>query len=240
MQTSNKGKAQKNVSSTAASNSSGLQESQLMKLFEHGIKDIYWAEKTLTKAIPKMIRNASSTELVNALENHLEETQNQVSRIEQIFEILGKKAVGQKCPAMEGLIQEGQEIMEESEDGPMCDAAIIGAGQKVEHYEIATYGTLRQFAETLGLTDAVQLLEETLDEEKNADQTLTEIAVASINVEASELEEGESEEESEPQSRASSASRSKSAKTTNHGKNSNKSSNSRNNKKGKTSTSNRG
>jgi ferritin-like metal-binding protein YciE len=172
---------------------SGMQSSQLMKLFEEELKDIYWAEKALTKAIPKMIKNATSEELVEALENHLAETEEQVKRVEQVFELTGKKAVAKKCEAMEGLIKEADEIMEECEEGPMCDAGIISAGQKVEHYEIASYGTLRQFAETLGLTEAAALLEETLNEEKAADEKLTEVALTAVNVQAGEEEEEEKE-----------------------------------------------
>lgn len=166
----------------------GMQSSQLMKLFEEELKDIYWAEKALTKAIPKMIKNATSEELVEALENHLVETEGQVTRLEQVFEMLGKKAIAKKCEAMEGLMKEAEEIMDECEEGAMCDAGIISAAQKVEHYEIATYGTLRQFAETLGLNEAVELLQTTLDEEKAADEKLTEVAVSAVNVEANEEE----------------------------------------------------
>ena len=173
------------------SEGNGMHSSQLMKLFEDELKDIYWAEKALTKAIPKMIKNATSEELIEALENHLEETQTQVSRVEQVFEIIGKKAVAKKCEAMEGLIKEAEEIMKNCEEGPMCDAGIISAAQKVEHYEIASYGTLRQFAETLGLTQAVEMLEMTLEEEKAADVKLTEVAVSAVNVEAMEEEEVE-------------------------------------------------
>jgi ferritin-like metal-binding protein YciE len=136
-----------------------------------------------------MIKNATSAELIEALDNHLMETEEQVKRVEQVFELTGKKAVAKKCEAMEGLIKEAEEIMEECEEGAMRDAGIISAGQKVEHYEIASYGTLRQFAETLGLTDAVALLEETLNEEKIADEKLTEVALSAVNVDASEEEE---------------------------------------------------
>jgi ferritin-like metal-binding protein YciE len=160
-----------------------------MKLFEDELKDIYWAEKALTKAIPKMIKNATSKELIEALTSHLAETEEQVGRVEQVFELLGKKAVAVKCEAMTGLVKEAEEIMEECEAGAMCDAGIISAGQKVEHYEIASYGTLRQFAETLGLTEAATLLETTLNEEKAADEKLTEVAVSAVNVEAAEEEE---------------------------------------------------
>lgn len=162
-----------------------VQSSQLMELFEDGLKDIYWAEKALTDAIPKMIKKASSQELTNALKSHLDETGKQVTRLEQIFASIDKKAVAKKCVAMDGLIKEAEELMESCESGAKCDAGIIYAGQKMEHYEIATYGTLRQFAETLGLTEATSLLEATLIEEKAADVKLTEIAMT-INVEAAE------------------------------------------------------
>jgi ferritin-like metal-binding protein YciE len=176
----------KKSTSASSGKSAGMKQSQLMKLFETELKDIYWAEKALTKAIPKMIRKASSPDLQEALKLHLRETEKQVTRAEKVFGILKKKPIGKKCIAMEGLINEGKEIMEESEEGAMCDAGIISAAQKVEHYEIASYGTLRQFAETLGLTNAVSLLEETLEEEKGADKKLTEVAVTTVNLEAEE------------------------------------------------------
>ena len=162
----------------------GMQHSQLMQLFEDELKDIYWAEKALVKALPKMAKQAESEELKMALEQHLKETEGHVQRVEQVFESIGKKASAKKCDAMEGLIEEGKGIMEESEAGPMRDAGIISAGQKIEHYEIASYGTLRQFAQTLGLKEAASLLEQTLNEEKAADEKLTEVAVSTINVEA--------------------------------------------------------
>lgn len=173
---------------TNASTKVMIKHSQLMKLFEDELKDIYWAEKALTKAIPKMIKNATSSELLGALKNHLAETNEQVSRLEQVFASIEKKAVAKKCEAMDGLIREAGEIMESCEKGAMRDAGIISAAQKVEHYEIATYGTLHQFATTLGLAEAASLLEETLTEEKSADAKLTEVAVATINIEAAELE----------------------------------------------------
>jgi ferritin-like metal-binding protein YciE len=167
---------------------STMKSSQLMELFEDGLKDIYFAEKALLKAIPKMIDNATSEELIGALTNHLAETENQVLRLEEVFESIDKKAEAVKCEAMVGLIKEATEIMDECEEGSMRDAGIIAAAQKVEHYEIATYGTLRQFAETLGLTKAATLLAETLEEEKAADVKLTEVAVEAINIEAAEME----------------------------------------------------
>jgi ferritin-like metal-binding protein YciE len=145
---------------------------------------MYWAEKALTRAIPKMVKKAESKTLVKALQTHLKETEKQVTRLEKVFQQIGKKATAKKCVAMDGLIKEAEEIMGEAEAGPMRDAAIIMAAQKVEHYEIASYGTMRQFAETLGMDTAADLLEMTLDEEKNADETLTDIATASINSEA--------------------------------------------------------
>lgn len=176
--------SQNGKQSKGNSTNAPLQSSQLMNLFEDELKDIYWAEKELLKAIPKMIKNASSQELIDALSSHLGETENQVSRLEQVFESIDKKAVAKKCEAMEGLIKEAKEIMESCEAGAMCDAGIISAGQKVEHYEIASYGTLRQFAETLGLTKAVRLLEATLEEEKAADERLSNVATEVINIEA--------------------------------------------------------
>ena len=182
-------KATNGASKTPATKKSAMQASQLMKLFEDELKDIYWAEKALVKALPKMIKNASSEELAEVLSAHLTETEGHVDRVEQVFASFGKKAEAVKCEAMTGLLKEAEDIMEECEPGAMCDAGIISAAQKAEHYEIATYGTLRQFAETLGLANAVTLLEATLIEEKAADVKLTEIAIDAVNVEAAEMEE---------------------------------------------------
>ncbi len=168
------------------SSTSKMRPSQLMVLFEDQLKDIYWAEKALSKAIPKMIKNATSEDLKQALTSHLSETEVHIQRLEQIFRVVGKEASSEKCEAMSGLIKEADEIMEKCESGAMCDAGIILAAQKVEHYEIATYGTLRQFAESLGLNEAVSLLSTTLDEEKSSDEKLSEIATSSVNAEASE------------------------------------------------------
>lgn len=161
----------------------------LRSLFEDSLKDIYWAEKALTKALPKMAKNATSPELKTAIENHLAETEEQIVRLEKVFQSIGKKAVAKKCDAMEGLIKEGEGILEETEKGVVRDAGIIAAAQKVEHYEIATYGTLYAFATTLGETEAAELLATTLEEEKNADVNLTEIALAAINIEAADQDE---------------------------------------------------
>lgn len=165
---------------------SSMKSSQLMELFEDELKDIYWAENALVKSIPKMIDNATSTDLNKALSSHLKETKEHVNRLEKIFSLIGKKAEGKKCDATEGLLKEAKDIMESCEEGSMRDAGIIAAAQKVEHYEIATYGTLRQFAETLLLTDVEKLLAKTLQEEKDADLKLSEVAMDAINVEAAE------------------------------------------------------
>jgi len=165
---------------------SRMQQSQLMGLFEDSLKDIYWAEKALTKAIPNMIKQATAPELVDALTAHLEETKEQITRLEEVFSLIDQKPVAEKCEAMAGLIDEAADIMESCEEGSMRDAGIISAAQKVEHYEIATYGTLRQFAETLNLPEVAELLAITLEEEKQADLKLSEVAMDAINVEAAE------------------------------------------------------
>ena len=174
--------ARKNATVVPTVKVSSMQSSQLMKLFEDGLKDIYWAEKALIKNISKMSKNATSIKLSEALDNHLEE---HVERLDEVFQVIDKKAVGKKCVAMEGLIDECVEIMESCEKGSMRDAGIIAGAQKIEHYEIATYGTLRQFAETLGLKKAVALLSSTLEDEKSADETLSEVATSAINIDAS-------------------------------------------------------
>jgi len=165
---------------------SAMKSSQLMKLFEDELKDIYWAEKALTKAIPKLIENATSEKLIKALKTHLTETDGQVARLESVFELMGKKAEAKKCEAMAGLIKESEGIMADCEEGPMRDAGIISAGQKVEHYEIASYGTLCQFAKILGLKKEGALLKLTLDEEKMADENLTNVANSEVNIDAAE------------------------------------------------------
>ena len=156
----------------------------LRALFVDELKDIYWAEKALTKAIPKMIDNATSPQLVQALTSHLEETKLQVTRLEEVFSSIGEKAEAKTCEAMVGLTKEAEEIMKNTEKGMVRDAGIISAGQKVEHYEIASYGTLCAFAKTLGEDEAASLLQETLNEEKGADEKLTDIAESFINSEA--------------------------------------------------------
>jgi ferritin-like metal-binding protein YciE len=162
-------------------------QSALLELFTEEIKDIYWAEKHLTKALPKMQKAASSTELQEAFEDHLEQTLEHVGRLEQVFDLLEKKAQAKKCDAMEGLVSEGESIIEETEEGTATrDAGLILAAQKVEHYEIATYGTLTQLAKTLGRDDIAEILGQTLQEEKETDELLTTIAESSINFEASQ------------------------------------------------------
>ena len=157
----------------------------LEKFFLDGLKDIYWAEKALTKALPKMQKAATTQELKSAFVNHLAQTKEQIVRLESVFEILGKKAQAKKCDAMEGLVKESEGIIEETEAGTITrDVALIMAAQKVEHYEIATYGGLAQLAKTLGREDVKQLLGQTLQEEKDTDMLLTEIAESHLNEDA--------------------------------------------------------
>lgn len=174
----------------------------LKKLLQDELEDIYDAEQQLVKALPKMVEASSSPELQQALKQHLTVTQNQVKRLEQVFEALGEKAKRKPCKGMAGIVSEGNEMLEEDLDESTMDAAIISAAQKVEHYEIASYGTVRTLAQTLGNNEVAELLEETLEEEKEADRLLTQIAESSINSEAaSEEEEGGEEGEEEQSSR---------------------------------------
>jgi ferritin-like metal-binding protein YciE len=188
----------------------------LHELFVDELRDIYDAEKQLTKALPKMAKAAESPDLKAGFEEHLEITRMQVNRCEEIFKSLGMAARGKPCEGMKGLIEEGQEMMEELETGPTLDAALIASAQKVEHYEIASYGTLATFAEILGLQDAKDLLGQTLDEEKEADEKLTQVA-GQINFEAEAEGEGEDEEQEEG-SMASAGSRSRSGGTNGGGR----------------------
>jgi ferritin-like metal-binding protein YciE len=164
----------------------------LKKLYVEELRDIYSAEQQLVKALPKMAKGASSDDLREAIESHLEETKGQVERLEQIFEALDESAKGKTCQAMKGLIEEGSEILDEKGEDSVLDAGIIAAAQKVEHYEIATYGTLRTWADLLHEEEAAELLQETLDEEGEADKKLTDLAEEIVNPEA--LLEGEEEE----------------------------------------------
>jgi ferritin-like metal-binding protein YciE len=180
---------------TASKTGAGEGNTQLEKYFHDALKDIYWAEKHLTKALPKMQKAATTEELQSAIEEHTAQTEEHVNRLEQVFEILGKKPQAKKCDAMEGLVKEGESVIEETEDGSMTrDVGIIVSAQKVEHYEIAAYGSLVQIAKTLGLEEAADIFQQTLDEEKETDENLTEIAESKINWEAGHEEGDESKE----------------------------------------------
>ena len=170
----------KTSKSKQMSNDSSNVPEGLYDFFVDGLKDVYYAEKALMKAVPKMIKNATSQDLIMALTNHMEETKVQVTRLEQAFEALGEKAVAKKCEAIEGLIKEGEEIMSDTDKGIVRDAGIIAAGQKLEHYEIATYGTLAAYAGLLGLNEVQELLTTTLAEEKLADEKLTEVTSVAL------------------------------------------------------------
>jgi ferritin-like metal-binding protein YciE len=156
----------------------------LQKLYVEELRDLYSAENQILKALPKMAKAASSPELKQAFEEHLEQTKGQVDRLERIFEKLGKSPKGKKCKAMEGLVEEGAELMKEDADPAVLDAGLIAAAQRVEHYEIAGYGTVRTYANMLEDQDAADLLQETLDEEGETDKKLTSLAESLINVEA--------------------------------------------------------
>ena len=163
------------------------------ELFEATLRDIYYAEKAILKALPRMAKKATSDDLAAAFTAHYEETEQQVVRLEEIFKGMGKKARGKRCPAIDGILEEGAEIMKEAKDDTVRDAGMLAAAQAVEHYEISRYGTLKAWAEKLGMTDAVGLLDETLQEEKSTDEKLTSLADSEINLEAME---GDAEEES--------------------------------------------
>jgi ferritin-like metal-binding protein YciE len=156
----------------------------LHDLYLSELRDLYSAEDQILKALPKMIEKAQSAELRNALESHLEETRGHVSRLEQVFEMHGEEAKKQKCKGMQGVLEEGDEMVGKDAPPAVRDAAIISACQRVEHYEIAAYGTVRTYAEQMGQQRAAAVLQETLDEELAADETLTEIANSRVNIEA--------------------------------------------------------
>ena len=177
----------------------------LHALLEEELKDIYDAEKQLTKALPKMAKKASSPDLKEGLQAHLRQTEEQIERLEQVFEQLEMPAKGKPCKGMKNLIAEGDEMIGEAEDDDTRDAVMIAAAQKVEHYEIAAYGTLRTWAQLLNMNEVASLLEESLEEEKETDQKLTELAESHINLEAAE--EGEGEEGMSGRGRASASSR---------------------------------
>lgn len=173
-----------------ASDREPVADSMLEEFFVDELKDIYWAEKKLVKTLPKLQKAATSKELQEAFASHLKETEGHVERLEKAFGLLGKKAVAKKCDAMEGITEEGSSVIEDTEKGTATrDVALVMAGQKAEHYEIATYGGLAQLARTLGHDDVAELLEQTLEEEKNADQKLTSIAESKINYSAASEKE---------------------------------------------------
>lgn len=163
----------------------------LKELFINELKDLYHAEKQMTRALPKMSKQVSSETLKQHFDEHLKETENQITRLEKVFEELDMSPKTKKCMGMEGIIEEGKELFEEIDDPQVLDAAILGAAQKAEHYEISSYGTLATYADLLGMEDVAELLRETLEEEKSTDEKLTQLAESEINVEA----KSESEEE---------------------------------------------
>lgn len=182
--TASKTAAKTSSKSTAKTPAKKSAAKELKDLFEDSLKDIYWAEKALVKALPTMMKNATDEKLKTSIENHLAETENQVQRLEECFKALGKKAQAKKCDAMQGLLDEAKSIIEETEPGTVRDAGIIAAAQKVEHYEIATYGTLAAFAKVLNEKDCLKYLLETLDEEKKCDELLTKVADTNLNSKA--------------------------------------------------------
>lgn len=164
-----------------------MEDSEFHEFFVDELKDIYWAEKHLVKALPKMQKAATSPELAAAFEKHTLETQEHIARLEQVFELLGEKAAAKKCDAMAGLLEEADSVISDTDKGTMVrDAGLIISAQKVEHYEIAAYGTLRTFASNMGHTDVQDLLQQTLDNEKETDVALTEVAEGFVNEAASQ------------------------------------------------------
>jgi ferritin-like metal-binding protein YciE len=157
---------------------------ELGKLFEHTLMDIYYAENQILKALPKLAQKAKSPELKKAFQTHLTQTEGQVRRLDQIFQLLGKPPKGEKCEAITGILKEGDEVVEDFGDSTALDAGIIAAAQTVEHYEMARYGALRTWAEELGMKEAANLLEQTLLEERSTDQLLSKLAQAKINLKA--------------------------------------------------------
>lgn len=160
----------------------------LAELFEDGLRDIYYAEKAIVKILPKMMKKAGSEHLISAFREHTEQTEEQIERLEAIFDMIGKAPRGKRCPAIDGLTEEAMELMQEAKDDTVRDAGILAAAQAVEHYEIARYGSLAAWADKLNMRRAAKLLRETLEEEKETDERLTELALSEINV---EVEEGE-------------------------------------------------
>jgi len=183
---SNGRKSSSSQGNSSSGNEGGSRPSPLLeKFFYDQLKDIYWVEKTMVKSLPKLLKKATTEELKQAFQDHAAVSDEQAKRLEQVFEMIGKRAQAKKCEAMEGLMKESDEIVEETEDGTMTrDVALIMAAQKVEHYEIATYGGLVQLARTMNLDEVAEILEQTLQEEKDTDQLLTYIAENDINMEA--------------------------------------------------------
>ena len=161
-----------------------MAEKTLDTLFHDTLKDIYYAERKILRALPKMQRGAQTPELKQAFEEHKAQTEGQVERLQQVFELIGKRPQGKTCPAIDGIIDEGEEILEEYKGTPALDAGLIAAAQAVEHYEITRYGTLKRWAEVLGMKDAVKLLDATLQEESQTDEKLTALADAAANQKA--------------------------------------------------------
>jgi ferritin-like metal-binding protein YciE len=182
-----------------------MPKESLQDLLVEDLKDLFDAEKQITRALPKMVKKATSEELRAGLEQHLQQTEEQIERLVQVFQQLGVPARGKKCPGMQGLIEEGSEHMQEHEKGAGLDAVIIAAAQKVEHYEMAAYGTLRTWATQLGHTDVAELLDQTLEEEKSTDEKLTQLAEGLVNPEAASGDDEGDEAGDEPSARSGSA-----------------------------------
>jgi len=179
-----------------------MKEAKFEELFQEELADIYDAERQIIQALPKMAEAASSEELAAAFNEHLEVTREQVKRLDKVFQKLGQKPGKKTCEGMQGLLREGEKMIGEMEKSPVLDAGLIAAAQKVEHYEISAYGTVRTMAEMLGQDEAAELLEETLEEEKETDENLTEIAESIMNAEAGGEEEDEELEEEEEEEEA--------------------------------------
>lgn len=163
-----------------------MAQKTLDDLFYETLKDIYYAERKILKTLPKMARGAQDPKLKAAFEKHKEETEGQIERLQQVFEIIGKRPRAKTCPAIDGIIEEGEEIMEDFKGAPALDAGLLAAAQAVEHYEISRYGTLSAWAKQLGLKDAVKLLDETLAEESKTDDALSKLAQTAVNAAAGE------------------------------------------------------
>jgi ferritin-like metal-binding protein YciE len=161
-----------------------MSDKTLDDLFYDGLRDIYYAERKILKALPKMARSAASDDLKAAFKKHQEETQGHVERLQEVFEMLGKRAMGKTCPAIDGIIEEGEEVLDEFKGAPALDAALVAAAQAVEHYEIARYGTMKKWAELLEMPDAAKLLDQTLQEESATDEALSALAESDANARA--------------------------------------------------------